>query len=195
MSTAEKSPKILPSSVVEDDPISPRREPLSDEQLEEIGAMLDDLPVLPEVALRALRLAEDPDWDLRTLDATLRCDQGLAAGFLRLANSAFFGARCTVTKLDRTINLVGITRVRSVLLAAALEGFHECGVPFHLTGTRPLHRDRHAGAHSGGGTRPWNRPSTWGSRSRWCPPPAKNSLWCSGWIWMRGPTPAPRHWR
>ena len=125
MSTAEKSPKILPSSVVEDDPISPRREPLSDEQLEEIGAMLDDLPVLPEVALRALRLAEDPDWDLRTLDATLRCDQGLAAGFLRLANSAFFGARCTVTKLDRAINLVGITRVRSVLLAAALEGFHE----------------------------------------------------------------------
>ena len=34
-----------------------------------------------------------------------------------------------------------------------------------------------------------------GSRSRWCPPPAKNSLWCSVWIWMRGPTPAPRNWR
>ena len=64
MSTAEKSPKILPSSVVEDDPISPRREPLSDEQLEEIGAMLDDLPVLPEVALRA-RLQKDYIFDAR----------------------------------------------------------------------------------------------------------------------------------
>ena len=49
----------------------------------------------------------------------------LAARFLRLANSAFFGARCTITTLDRAINLVGITRVRSVLLAAALEGLHE----------------------------------------------------------------------
>ena len=42
-----------------------------------------------------------------------------------------------------------------------------------------------------GGTRPWNRPSTWGSRSRWCPPAARHSSWCSGWIWMRGPTPVP----
>ena len=24
---------------------------------------------------------------------------------------------------------------------------------------------------------------------------SKNSLWCSGWIWMRGPTPGPRNWR
>ena len=59
----------------------------------------------------------------------------------------------------------------------------------------PLHRDRQAGAHSGGAQDRGNRPSTWGSRSRWCPPPAKNSLWCSGWIWMRGPTPVPRNWR
>ena len=59
------------------------------------------------------------------LDATIRRDQALAARFLRLANSAFFGARAKIGTLDRAINMVGITRVRSVLLAAALEGLHE----------------------------------------------------------------------
>lgn len=99
--------------------------PLSDERLREITATLGDLPVLPEVALQAMRLADNPDWDLKKLDVTIRRDQALAARFLRLANSAFFGARCSVTTLDRAINLVGITRVRSVLLASALEGLHE----------------------------------------------------------------------
>ena len=84
-----------------------------------------DLPALPEVALQAMHLAEDPDWDLRKIDQTIRCDQTLTARFLRRANSAFFGARCSITRLDRAINLMGITRVRSVLLAAALEGLHE----------------------------------------------------------------------
>ena len=27
------------------------------------------------------------------------------------------------------------------------------------------------------------------------PTTGQNSLWCSGWIWMRGPTPGPRNWR
>ena len=81
--------------------------------------------MLPAVALRAMRLAEDPDWDLQTLSATIRRDQGLASQFLSLANSAYFGARCTITTVERAINLVGIKRARSMLLAASLEGLHQ----------------------------------------------------------------------
>ncbi len=105
--------------------IETARSPLGDDQLRDLVASLGDLPTLPDVALRAMRLAEDPDWDLRKLEHTIRRDQGLAARFLRLANSAFFGARCSITTLDRAINLVGITRVQSVLLAAGLEGLHQ----------------------------------------------------------------------
>ena len=90
------------------------------------GALLaNDLPTLPDVALRAIRLAADPDWDLHQLSTTIGRDQGLAARFLRLANAALFGARGSVTTLDMAIVRVGITRVRSVVLAAALEAFHE----------------------------------------------------------------------
>lgn len=121
MSTVEERPGIAPSSESEDQP----REPLSEERLEEIANTLGDLPALPEVVLRAMRLAENPEWDLRELDVTIRRDQALAARFLRLANSAFFGARSKISTLDRAINMVGITRVRSILLAAALEGLHE----------------------------------------------------------------------
>ena len=111
-----------PESATESEPA---RTPLGEDQLRELVASLGDLPSLPDIALRAMRLAEDPDWDLKKLEQTIRRDQGLAARFLRLANSAFFGARCTITTLDRAINLVGITRVQSVLLAAGLEGLHQ----------------------------------------------------------------------
>ena len=111
--------------MVEASPPSPGRQPLNDDQRKAIAAALDDLPVHSAVALRAMRQTEDPDWDLQTLNATIRNDQGLVARFLRLANSAFFGVRCTITTLDRAINLVGIKRVRSVLLTAPLEGLHD----------------------------------------------------------------------
>ena len=124
MSTSEDSAGT--AELVVDDELPERPlAPLSDDRLKEIAATLGDLPALPEVALQAMRVADDPNWNLRTLDVTVRRDQALAARFLRLANSAFFGARCSITTLDRAINLVGITRVRSVLLAAALEGLHE----------------------------------------------------------------------
>ena len=103
----------------------PAHDPQGDDHLRDLVASLGDLPTLPDIALRAMRLAEDPDWDLKKLERTIRQDQGLAARFLRLANSAFFGARSTITTLDRAINLVGITRVQSVLLAAGLEGLHQ----------------------------------------------------------------------
>ena len=125
MSTVEEHPAIQLSSDPGDSPVDHPRELISDERLEEIAGTLGDLPALPDVALRAMRLAENPEWDIRELDVTIRRDQALAARFLRLANSAFFGARSQIGTLDRAINMVGITRVRSVLLAAALEGLHE----------------------------------------------------------------------
>ena len=110
---------------MEDPPLEPSREPLSREQLDEIAEMLGDLPALPEVVLRAMRLAEAPDWELSKLDATIRDDQALAARVLRLANSAFFGVRCTIGTLQRAINIIGVTRLRAILLTAALERLHE----------------------------------------------------------------------
>ena len=124
MSTVEEAPPTpSPSDPLSSDPLrsdmadactDEPREPLSDERLGEIAATLGDLPALPDIALRAMRLAEDPEWEVTALDDTIRRDQALAARFLRLANSAFFGARSKISTLDRAITLVGITRVRSV---------------------------------------------------------------------------------
>ena len=125
MSGEQELPHAAPSSRVEDPPSDPARRPLSDEELREIAETLGDLPALPDVVLRAIRQAQNPDWECSTLVHTIQQDQALTARTLRLANSAFFGARSTVSTLDRAINLVGIARMRSVLLAAALEGFHE----------------------------------------------------------------------
>ena len=122
MSTVEESPSTPLALDAEDSSQDQPREPLSGERLEEIAGTLGDLPALPDVALRAMRLAENSEWDLKELDATIRRDQALAARFLRLANSAFFGARSKIATLDRAINMVGITRVRSVLLGRGTRG-------------------------------------------------------------------------
>ena len=89
------------------------------EHLVRIAEIQGDLPTLPAVALRAMRLAENPDWDLRELEDVMGRDSGLSARFLRLANSAFFGARGSVNTLDRAIVRVGISQLRSLLVTAA----------------------------------------------------------------------------
>ena len=124
MSPEDHRDGVAPAVTTDTNPTATDQELLDDDLLTEIASSLGDLPALPDVGLRALRLAENPEWDLQELTQTIGRDQSLAAGFLRLANSPFFGARGTISTLNQAISRVGNTRVRSILLAAALEGFH-----------------------------------------------------------------------
>ena len=124
MQTTSDPDGVTSSATMSSDLPVADREPLDDDRLKAIVSTLGDLPVLPDVALSALRQAEDPDWNLRELAQTIGRDQSLAAGFLRFANAPYFGSRGAISTLDRAISRVGNARVRSVLLAAVLEGFH-----------------------------------------------------------------------
>ena len=67
MSGEQELPHAAPSSRVEDRPSDPASRRLSDEELKEIAETLGDLPALPDVVLRAIRLAQNPDWECSTL--------------------------------------------------------------------------------------------------------------------------------
>ena len=86
---------------------------------------LGDLPALPAITMQALSLSDGDDWKLSEIEKKIQEDHALAARFLRLANSAYYGARRTIATLDRAICLIGIGKVRSVLLAVSVEGLHE----------------------------------------------------------------------
>ncbi len=74
------------------------------------------IPSMPQVATRFLEIAQEPDFDYREVVEVLSTDAGTAGEILRLANSALFGVTRRVTALSQALALLGIKRVRSLVL-------------------------------------------------------------------------------
>ncbi len=74
------------------------------------------IPTLPQVAVRFLELTQSPDFTHDQLVEVLSTDPGMAGEILRLANSALFGMSRKVTSLRYALVLLGVKRVRSLVL-------------------------------------------------------------------------------
>ncbi len=85
-----------------------------EERLEAVG-----VPSQPEVALRLLETAGDPNVSLNDFAKLIKRDQAVAGRVLRLSNSALFGQRVEVTSLERACVVLGLERLKAVAL-----GFH-----------------------------------------------------------------------
>ena len=89
--------------------------------LDQIAGRAGDLPALPQVACRALRLIDDPGATAADLMETVSQDQALASRVLRLSNCAYYGVSGRVTTLSRAIFVLGLNTVRSVVLVGCTE--------------------------------------------------------------------------
>jgi len=87
---------------------------------EDIVRWVQDLPPIPDVITRALRMADDPKTTPGEMAEVLMADPALASVMLRSANSARLGHQRKVTTLAMAIMLVGMAQLKSVLLAAAI---------------------------------------------------------------------------
>ncbi|MDM8008728.1 MAG: HDOD domain-containing protein [Phycisphaerae bacterium] len=74
------------------------------------------IPSMPQVALRFLEIIQDPDFDFREVVEVLSSDPGTTSEILRLANSSLFGVTRKVTALPHAMTLLGIKRIRSLVL-------------------------------------------------------------------------------
>ena len=83
-----------------------------------ILAHLDELPTLPAVVVKLLRLTADIESRLDEVCRALRTDQSLAAKVLALANSASNGIRGDIATIERAVTMLGFTTVRNVVLTA-----------------------------------------------------------------------------
>ncbi len=82
-----------------------------------LGAPVNDLPTLPEVATELIRLVNDKDYSVDTLIRIIAKDPPLTARLLRLANSPVFSVEQEVTTLSRAVLLLGINEVRDLALS------------------------------------------------------------------------------
>ncbi len=87
--------------------------------LEKIAAN-PHLPTPPAIALQAMQLANQPTCTIRDLGRLIACDPSLSARILRLVNSSLYGSSRSITSIDRALNLLGLKRLRSLVLGLSL---------------------------------------------------------------------------
>ena len=81
---------------------------------------VSDVSTLPQVALKVMEVAKDPDAGAADLKAVVEGDPALGARVLRMVNSAASGVSSTVTNLQQAISYLGFSQVRNLAMTASV---------------------------------------------------------------------------
>lgn len=79
-----------------------------------------NFPAVPFVALRVIKLIDDPFISLSQLEEAILADQALSARLLKMANSAFYGMRSQVKVISEAIQIVGFKTLKNLIFAVSL---------------------------------------------------------------------------
>jgi HD-like signal output (HDOD) protein len=86
------------------------------------------LPAAPKIAQRLITTFDQEEVDMLQVAALIEEDPVLTAKMLKTANSAFFGLTRSVSTAREAINVMGLIKVRALVIAAAFgESFHRVG--------------------------------------------------------------------
>lgn len=86
------------------------------------------LPSAPKVVRQLIETFQQEDVDIMRAASFIESDPVLTAKLLKMANSAFFGLNRSVTSAREAINVMGLIKVRALVIGAALgDGFHTVG--------------------------------------------------------------------
>jgi diguanylate cyclase (GGDEF)-like protein len=88
-------------------------------QLREVFAKAK-MPSSPRLAARILELIGDPTSSATDFGNIIRADPALSARLLKMANSAYFAQRTSVTTIERAVTVLGLERVKTISLGFQL---------------------------------------------------------------------------
>jgi len=88
--------------------------------LNDIVQKVEELPALPHVTYRVLKLTSDPKTSIAELVDTITKDQVLTAKVLRMANSAYYGYARRIYSINEAVVILGFSTVRNLVLAASV---------------------------------------------------------------------------
>lgn len=77
-------------------------------------------PSPPQVALKVIELAQDPDSDLRAIADTCSGDPAIAAKIMKIANSALYASRRESTHLRQALIVLGLNATLALALSFTL---------------------------------------------------------------------------
>ena len=97
-------------------------------QLEKLLKQPNALPSAPKVVRKLIETFDQEDVDAMLAASLIEDDPVLTAKLLKTANSAFFGLSRQVSNAREAMNVLGMIKVRALVIAASLgEGFHKVG--------------------------------------------------------------------
>ncbi|WP_066265600.1 HDOD domain-containing protein [Hydrogenophaga palleronii] len=97
-------------------------------QLEKLLKQPNALPSVPKVIRKLIETFDEEDVDAILVARLIEEDPVLTAKLLKTANSAFFGLNRSVNTAREAINVLGLIKVRALVIAASLgDGFHTVG--------------------------------------------------------------------
>lgn len=79
-----------------------------------------EVPMLPEVASKVVRLTQDPESDALDLARLIQSDQTLAGHVMRVANSAAYSPNASMVSLQQAITRLGMRIISEIALAASI---------------------------------------------------------------------------
>lgn len=109
-------------------------------EVERLIELMGDLPTMPAVASKILRVAGSEDASISDVTRLIASDQGLASKILSTCNSAYYGLPQRVKTLSRAVALLGFKSVRNLVLVHSL--------PWKRSST-PTFADKAIFAHAG----------------------------------------------
>lgn len=92
----------------------------SRQELERMLEVMGDLPPMPAVATKILKVAGSEDANVADVTRLIATDQGLASKVLGTCNSAYYGLPQRVKTLSRAVALLGFKSVRNLVLVHSL---------------------------------------------------------------------------
>ncbi|MDD4732859.1 MAG: HDOD domain-containing protein [Desulfovibrio sp.] len=87
---------------------------------EEIIARIREVERMPSAVQKAVVLLGDPDMDMGELARIIEHDPGLTTNLLRLANSAYFGAKRSISSVREAVVRLGASNLKKLLTTAGL---------------------------------------------------------------------------
>jgi len=88
-----------------------------------LPSVLNELPPFPIVAIKALQLVSNEKAPMRELSELISTDAALSSEILRIANSALYGLRMEVESALTAMVLLGLDRIKSVVVTSALRHY------------------------------------------------------------------------
>lgn len=95
------------------------------EDIEKIIMSTCDLPTMPTVADKVIRLVANPNTTVEQLQRAISVDQALTARILKMANSSFYGSMRKIQTFSEAIVMMGFNTLRSIVLTASSRDIHK----------------------------------------------------------------------